>query len=199
MDNHTSCTQQRCIYQQHPDAGAQHNGCCRAQSCDQIAPAIHDVHAALDVGAVPMMKLQYQPCREQPLLETVAVRDLRSVQYYAISHVWRHGRGSTSDVGLYACQLQDISSALRWSHDLDLDKPLSQAPKHDTSGLFWMDSLCIPSDPERRKSAIAQINGIFSEANEVLVIDAGIQLLSRQRDSAESICAAILSSAWQTR
>ena len=54
-------------------------------------------------------------------------------------------------------------------------------PKNNKPKLFWINTLCIPIDPESsdlRIKAINKMNAIYAHAEEVLVLDSEIQNFS---------------------
>ncbi|KAL6307915.1 hypothetical protein BKA93DRAFT_26621 [Sparassis latifolia] len=90
--------------------------------------------------------------------------------YVAISHVWSHGLGNPRDNALPQCQLSYIAASISL---LDSNKCASPS--------VWIDTLCIPVDPalrEHRKTAITRLGKIFSEAYQVLVLDAELEKAS---------------------
>lgn len=98
-------------------------------------------------------------------------------EFLALSFVWRHGLGSTTEEGLALCQLK------RLSHRLFTEGLYADTQSNGVSGqsmmsrLFWIDSLCIPGSPKHRSSAISHINQVFQGASAVLVIDGALERL----------------------
>lgn len=140
------------------------------------------------------MRIQIDETTGRISLDVVPTKDLSEKDYIAISHVWRHGLGSTAEVGLPACQISFIESLLcKFEHPT-----LIGDEQRVTLPMFWIDSLCIPSSPLHRKLAILGINAVFQDSP-VLVIDRSIVSMRQDETSIESLLAAIIYSAWQSR
>ena len=105
--------------------------------------------------------------------------------YIAISHVWVHGLGSTSDEGIWECQARRL---LR----------LAQEVTGKVNPLIWMDSLCIPKVRDLRTKAIMLMRETYANASKVLVIDKTIRVQSSNA-TCEKIYCAIYASAWMQR
>ncbi|KAI6045425.1 hypothetical protein EDC04DRAFT_2497115, partial [Pisolithus marmoratus] len=83
--------------------------------------------------------------------------------YVAISHVWADGRGSTTEKGLPACQIDALVFAIQ---------------RLISTGAFWIDSLCVPEARNSRGRAIGLMSKTYSDAQVVLVLDSGIHSCS---------------------
>ena len=145
--------------------------------------------------------------------------------YSAISHVWSDGRGNPLANSLPKCQLRKIAYTLldvkeerrcassKW--ELYITGKIWQRSKSDRRMrvYFWMDTLCIPVQPtsdgpsltDTKLKAIRHITPIFEEAEQVLVLDSGIESLcpptnKEQRSVLEDeFTARILGSKWVQR
>ncbi|KZT11002.1 uncharacterized protein LAESUDRAFT_360461 [Laetiporus sulphureus 93-53] len=118
-------------------------------------PPLSQVTAAILAEQIPVIKVIGSD--DQPLQVICMSSD--NTPYVAISHVWADGLGSTTESGLPTCQLQRLAALT--------ESLMPGAP-------FWIDSLCIPEDRTSRKQAIRMMARTYSEAQVVLVIDAGI-------------------------
>ncbi|RBR18056.1 hypothetical protein FVER53590_04301 [Fusarium verticillioides] len=103
--------------------------------------------------------------------------------YVAISHVWADGLGSNTETGLPTCQLTRLSALASRIH---------------SDGIFWIDSLCIPKDPEPRREAIKMMARTYREAKAVLVLDNGLQRCSSSESEATKLLR-VLTSGWMRR
>ena len=113
------------------------------------------------------------------------VRPASDGQYVAISHVWADGLGSTSEVGLPACQIARLA---------ELVKQLVPA-----TGAFWMDSLCVPREAALRGRALKLLSRTYREAAKVLVLDAGIRAQCAKSKQWEENLFRIVTSGWARR
>lgn len=113
-----------------------------------------------------------------------------STKYIAVSHVWADGLGNPFENALPVCQLRFLLKCIKAAikdHNLE------------SSGLVWMDTLCVPVRPEKsRKAAIVAMRKTYESAEAVIVLDKG--LLSVNVPSlAEEIFFRIAYSDWMTR
>jgi len=117
---------------------------------------------------------------------------LSDAPYIAISHVWAHGLGNTTENALPRCQL------LRLKY---LTSALLSRLNVSAEPLIWIDTLCIPVDPTLanvRKLALSKIAKTFQDAKQVLVLDAELQK-SPAFSHRNEICTGVLCSGWMRR
>lgn len=152
-DEHQRCSQTACVLYTIADTASyrpRHLGSC---SCAYTKPPPSAVEDILAKGDIPVVL--YEGGR-------LEVRRAADVPYVAISHVWADGLGSTTEEGLPTCQISRIAA-------------LAKALLPESNGAFWMDSVCVPSRPELRKSAIKLMARTYAAATKVLVLDACIR------------------------
>jgi hypothetical protein len=104
----------------------------------------------------------------------------------AISHVWSHGQGGRPEQGINACLHQQYSA-------------LAKSCNCDS---YWIDSTCIPSDPQLRKEAIETINSVFITSQVVMISDKDLQsvdLSNPNIQSLETLLSILLVSDWNVR
>ena len=89
----------------------------------------------------------------------------------AISHVWSHGQGGRPEDGINTC-LHKRYCHLAASFDCDS---------------YWIDSTCIPDDPELRKEAIMKIGDVFCKSKVTLISDKDLQSKSVASGSLEDL------------
>lgn len=78
----------------------------------------------------------------------------------AISHFWSHGQGGRPEDGINICLYRRYSGiAKRYACDS-----------------FWIDSACIPCEPDLRTEAIKNINTIFQGAKITITCDQDLML-----------------------
>ena len=104
----------------------------------------------------------------------------------AISHVWSHGQGGRPETGFNNC-LHERYSALADSLGCDS---------------YWMDTPCIPDDPQLRKESIRNINKVFAQSKAVLLCDRDVMEVDTQGSSIEVmelLLVTLLVSDWSVR
>ena len=92
----------------------------------------------------------------------------QDTQYIAVSHVWAHGLGSTTEVGLPLCALRLLASRVITLFDAVVPSSKKSA---SNSAYFWIDALGVPKNDLYRKKAIVNMAEIYSNAASVLVLD----------------------------
>ena len=98
-------------------------------------------------------------------IELEVVIDEPLGRYIAVSHVWSDGRGNPRDNSLLHCQMNWLFDVCQ----LDQGTPI------------WMDTLCIPADPDKkdriyRPAAIQKLNEIYEHADKTIVISNDLSL-----------------------
>lgn len=150
-------------------------------SCSYIHADAGMIISTIQGGDNPVVKLQ------GPLLDrsnsSLAVSASTGVPYVAISHVWADGSGGTAEVGLPLCQVWKLAALVS-----------SILP----SGAFWMDSLCVPKDPDTRRKALKLMGRAYLDAEIVLVLDSTIKQCSAEASPNELLLHVVLSP-WMRR
>ncbi|TBU63568.1 hypothetical protein BD310DRAFT_964846 [Dichomitus squalens] len=113
------------------------------------------------------------------------VRPAADGQYVAISHVWADGLGSTTEVGLPACQIARLA---------ELVKQIVPG-----TGDFWMDSLCVPREAALRTRALKLLPKTYREAAKVLVLDECVRARCAKNKPWEENLFRIVMSGWARR
>ena len=183
--------------------------------CNSIEPSIVEVLRAIDVGEVPVMRVSLTGAAVHIDTQRAAFDN----PYVTISHVWSGGLGSQRASSLPACQLRRIYHLLRplvrpptgvsttkWREIVKLGRSGSEKdteqgadlPRVTESCVFWMDTLCLPKQKPQRNLAINQMTRIYAGAQQVVVLDNGMQKVGTDRQE-EDILANLVSSAWMSR
>ncbi|KAJ8080956.1 hypothetical protein PM082_017791 [Marasmius tenuissimus] len=177
INGHENCSEQACILN-NIDTSTYHNNhttpCC---GCTYIKPPLGSILEYLRAGEIPVVR--YDPTVRQLL----ALPASSTTGYVAISHVWADGLGSTTEVGLPLCQIKLLTSKVEDTR---------------AGNVFWMDSLCVPAEPELRKKAIRLMAKTYREASATLVFDSGIRHCSASAPLEEKLLA-VLSCGWMQR
>ncbi|KAL3426809.1 hypothetical protein PVAG01_00318 [Phlyctema vagabunda] len=110
-----------------------------------------------------------------------------SYRYVAISHVWSDGLGNPHRNSLHSCQIGRIQ---RMVNDL--------YPGETESVPFWLDTLCVPLDPETRKLAISGMKQVYEQADRVLILDSDLIDAPYDMDIYETVMR-VATCTWSTR
>ncbi|KAK5698312.1 hypothetical protein LTR97_007273 [Elasticomyces elasticus] len=165
--------------------------------CERYIPPLDQIIEALASGGVPLIKADM--VSDQPRKYTFSVSSFKPsenadvVLYNAFSHVWSHGLGSTSEIGIPSCQVNFLAHT---------SSTLSDGPRGST--MFWIDSLCIPAHRLQRKRAIERMAATYGGAEVVLVLDQTLRTVQLYREAGdqcrpEYLPLRILTSPWYFR
>ena len=179
---HEKCTSLECK-RNNIDAGTyktlHRTETCR---CPTIKPDLKSVLDIVDRNEIPIMEVVgSSPVR----LKVKAQSSRHPGDYFAISHVWVDGLGSTTEVGLPECQVKRLG---------DLAKSANESSDH----AIWIDSLCIPKAETQRRKSIRLLRDVYRNAKKVLVIDKVIRQCKKETN-VESLLWSIISSPWMQR
>lgn len=190
--SHKECSNERCLALQTSDENYETKHVNNCSNCRNIDIDQEKISNILRYGSIPVI---YVETTENEELSRVRIVDLNanSLEYIAISHVWAHGLGNPKKSALPLCQVMRLHSLVgKLSYSIN-KKPQPLA--------FWIDTLCIPVDPELkefRKLAITRLDDTFRRARQVLVLDADLQRCSR-RGSRMELATRIACSGWMRR
>jgi hypothetical protein len=186
---HKDCSMQQCEVHMSSKSKTQHLK-CELGYCNFIIPSLEEVKKILDRGAIPVIYVIDEQERRSGIQLKVQAwkldQESSSKPFIAISHVWSQGLGSTTEQGLPVCQLRCLARLCRMT---------SEFGEHCG---FWIDSLCIPKDPEWRGKAMSQLRTVYQHAESVLVIDNCIRNASVSK-SPEDLALVIYTSPWMGR
>ncbi|KAF9459303.1 hypothetical protein BDZ94DRAFT_1312503 [Collybia nuda] len=118
--------------------------------------------------------------------------------YVAVSHVWADGLGNPFSNALPSCQLHRLRGFI---NKLNRVSNPTSALNNLPIGL-WMDTLCIPVEPNARaarKTAIQLLGKTFNEANAVLILDRELEIVESATASFFELGLRILCSGWVKR
>lgn len=128
---------------------------------------------------------------------TPSIRTLSSAEEYdfvAISHIWTDGLGNPEGNSLTCCQLQRVRGLVTSL----VKSTVASSDANDV--LFWIDSICCPTEPiEARSQAIGMMRKVYEEATAVLVLDAELQSLHHQSMPVLELAARIVNAGWMRR
>ncbi|KIW66212.1 hypothetical protein PV04_08412 [Phialophora macrospora] len=123
--------------------------------------------------------------------------------YLAISHVWADGLGNNRKNGLPICELVPLQCRVSgaFPENQTLASPDLPSFNASWSKWFWIDTLCVPVQPESkhlRRQAITQMPHIYAAAEGVLVLDSGLLQPRGPEDNVQMMIRILLSS-WYSR
>jgi hypothetical protein len=147
---------------------------CNREACYRIS---WDRESYIATGSTRAVDLS---CREDQMRYTTVEETL------AISHVWSHGQGGRPEDGINICLYRRYCTIAR---------------RYSCSS-FWIDSACIPDEPELRTEAIKNINPIFQGAKITLVCDKDLMscpVVDLTIVQLETVLSAWLVSDWSVR
>lgn len=157
--------------------------CTDHKTCGRVFPDVGKIEDLLKKDQVPVMIF------DSPAGLSV-INDLEQ-PYVAISHVWADGMGSTSEQGLWSCQLDFLSEAATAAYNYIHETNLANVP-------FWVDSICVPKQHDLRQKAIVLMAQSYEDAAAVVVTDRMLLELSLE-DSVEEQLFVLYISNWIQR
>ncbi|KAK9311857.1 hypothetical protein V1524DRAFT_411325 [Lipomyces starkeyi] len=187
--NHQNCTEQACTASNVDLDTYEVDHVCENSDCEFVKPDMQVIQEALYSGTFPVVSFSKAKSQFLTLMRGPGTA------YFAISHVWADGLGSSSETGLPICRMIDLANTLTevcGREDEDYFK------RTDMSPAFWIDSLCIPSDVALRKVSINRMADVYGKASAVIVLDKGIQQVITDDQPQEQLLA-ISSSGWSHR
>lgn len=182
-DRHTACSADKDICEPSIKAfEAIHTqeGC----QCPRVFPLqtkVEEINEIIDAGHYPLISMHHNATGQ---IELRVVKSSLNAKYTAISHVWSDGElgydENSGDQACYQeCQLKSLGQMLGALERLPSSRPsqfncitsMWQRWRPSKEKLFWLDSLCIPTESRRRRLQISRMGFIYSKAHEVLVLD----------------------------
>ena len=122
----------------------------------------------IKAGHVPLVSIRCSP--EHGLSFRIHRRRFRA-KYASISHVWADGLGNPVDNALPSCQVKLLQSLLDYGMD---DSHITHYLHLGFRKMLWMDTLCIPVQPEHlnlRRRCIDSMASIYAGSDRVFVLD----------------------------
>lgn len=184
--DHSRCIDTECIANTiRSDAPPQHTQTdC---GCEIIYPPLQKMMDIIGQGGVPILRIK----KESNNLVLEAEELNGAHKYVAMSHVWADGLGSLNSNSIFSCQLERI-----------LDRLVKLDEREHCGELFlWIDTLCIPVDPDfqdLRDSQILKMYEIYKNAHCTLAIDLDFLDMNEDAGIAE-IGMRLYLSAWCSR
>lgn len=165
-----------------------HDGCC----CPFIMASIPRVPIHDQERQIILSRFRRVPGNRGELEIRVfdSADELERVSYIAISHVHYTGLGNIHSTSLPFCQASLIQNLV--------DDLAARSCEMDADGsFFWLDTLCLPTDPVLRHAALVPAGKIFATAKAVLVLDP--PLYKHAINSSHEALARIRYSSWKGR
>lgn len=186
--SHHKCTKLECVAAQIDTTKYETQHVSSDCDCSFVKVAAHELANSLSLGRIPRIRIEVRGAASDNIRTSVVDEG----PYVAISHVWSHGLGNQYSNSLPNCQLR------RSKRHIDT---LRHSLAHDCPLDIWIDTLCIPVQPQFKDSrhlAIQKLFRTFDDALAILVIDIELYTSSMQASFLE-IGLRILFSAWQRR
>ena len=169
--------------------------------CPLVGPASEHVASIISAGRIPVISC-WLSSRDEMCFEVIPA-DVKN-KFISISHVWSGGLGNLHGTAITNCQLcrlfEICGTALdEGQYSKRTSRLLSKTP---TKVYFWLDTLCIPPGKQFsqvRKTSIARMSQIYSEAHRVLVLDVELQKLVFRDQSIVQILSSAVSCPWMFR
>ncbi|OAP61870.1 hypothetical protein AYL99_04073 [Fonsecaea erecta] len=187
--DHSGCLITECLALQvdHATYKSQHTG----PNCDcaHLEVDITQVCSLINCGKTPLLRL----CDSASGVHQPRVAVITDAEYVCISHVWANGFGNLHANSMPLCQLA------RLQHRVN---DLYNRGRADANIPFWIDTLCVPVQPEHtatRRRAIVAMGQIYAEAAKVLVVDVELLKSPTAGASMEEIAMRISYSVWWSR
>ncbi|EKV11131.1 Heterokaryon incompatibility [Penicillium digitatum] len=220
---HGSCTNTECVANNIDESDYVTRHVQEECTCSHLQSNIEQLHEILLDGGVPLLMIM--PNGEDKLgdhtFKIEIVRKRVGKLYLAISHVWSDGLGNTEGNSLPYCQLKLLyeearrvltsgeyvpryeggpfgplhTGAARFAHFAG-----SQTLRRDDSVLLWIDTLCIPHQPDVRSLAIQRIREVYVDAYRTIILDSEMRHVSASSTSHLELLLRVLHcSGWMRR
>ncbi|KAF3914943.1 hypothetical protein ABW20_dc0109144 [Dactylellina cionopaga] len=180
------------------DCDCEHDG----PYIDDVKKCLQDGHIpslsiSISNGEYQGMKVKPQKVEQASLWKFNQAKSglAKSLDYVALSHVWSDGLGNPFANTLPRCQLKRLAYYVNYTMKdgrtrgvmgsfekaLNLKKHIfskrqgtvwEQEPNFECC--IWVDTMCVPLEPEYRKLAIKNMNQVYRQARYVMVLDASI-------------------------
>ncbi|KAL3470429.1 hypothetical protein BJX99DRAFT_239542 [Aspergillus californicus] len=140
-----------------------HRPDCKGDAvCWSLGPPPGDIAQVIADGGYPLVNLSHNGREVQVHLAKQG--DL----YVTISHVWSDGLGNPHNNTLPHCQLLYIQDLVN-----------SLYPETSTQVKFWVDTMCIPVDPDHlkfRRMAINRMGDTYRRSSKTLALDNSLMI-----------------------
>ncbi|KAF2111809.1 hypothetical protein BDV96DRAFT_581854 [Lophiotrema nucula] len=187
---HESCNCQRCYHQTYGDI---HSRVCHVKlaslgGCNFVAASSSIIKRAIVSGTYFVLDVS-RIVSTSDIPDDAIIPYSPGLPYVALSHVWAHGLASDADTGLPFCQLQRLLQLLLRANSVTGLRTTN----------LWIDSLCIPREPELKMRSIAMMEQIYKNATVVIALDAFLETIDYKQQSLETCALYIITSDWNQR
>lgn len=183
--SHANCSEEECKAVPKPTGAPAHveAGC----KCNPVALSDRDrgeLARLITKGTIPMLTVADLSTPLEPPTAELHVTGFNQAdassthRCIAISHVWSDMLGNPLNNSMPACQLLKLQKTVtqlvkeNWkSFNLGEDEVRSNAIPIG----FWIDTICVPHDPQIKPLALTQMYDIYKSSSAVLVLDKRIQ------------------------
>jgi hypothetical protein len=177
--------------------------------CQYVGPPTQELIDLIEEGWTPIMAIATSDSTDEIEILVNGVQfasDIDFCTYFALSHVWTDGLGNHEQNTLPTCQIRRLAAFLHSAGDTEFGREMKpetdpSRPDRRVTVDFWLDTLCIPVQPqfqEHRDRCIGQMHSIYRMAIGVIVLDPDLQQITNLSKPIE-IVARLLASLWRTR
>ena len=189
-ERHQSCTTLGCNVIP-PPHGSNHRrpACACSEVCLDQEGKIRML-SMLEMDMIPLLCLK----KKSGVIIMDVVEATPAAKYVALSHVWADGLGNDEANAVRQCQLSYIFDKL------DVLSSTTGDPTREH--LIWLDTICIPKGPSvesLRKKAIVLMRKTYQDAEEVLALDAELEMAKSDDLDLLEILARITYCGWTRR
>ncbi|KAF4469169.1 hypothetical protein FALBO_3936 [Fusarium albosuccineum] len=154
---------------------------------DLVGPDQDKLAGIIKQGKIPLVRY----CPSSRNLEIIQFEP--GMRYAILSHVWADGYGNPNENKIHRCVLEFFNQLF-----LDTQRLLHRK-EADPALPFWIDTLTIPvNDPVQRKRAIKAMHRAYTNADFMVVLDAGLARMEAGESYAEAAMK-IFTSRWMGR
>ena len=168
--DHSKCSSAQCLANQVVEGAYRTRHATDDCDCKSVQVDSNKITRILLSGDYPLVKILRDP---DGTVQLQVVPRQTCLEYVAISHIWGHGLGRVGENAQPTCQLLRLKRFLEDLWDFhwrgNSHGALSDLKKQPVA--MWIDTLCVPVDPQLKKAAIKQMREVYHRARDVLVLD----------------------------
>ncbi|CZR57822.1 uncharacterized protein PAC_07711 [Phialocephala subalpina] len=186
--NHESCTADRCTAMT-IDSSYRTSHAPTDCHCEEKFGDVEAVNSVLQGDEIPLIERATDAPNSSKSSPFRILEGSSESEFVAISHVWAEGLGNYYSNTLPSCSIKRISDLV--------DNAFA---KDDKSIPFWLDTICVPVEPEEmRIRALNRLRKPYQDAKHVLVLDSYLYTLNMADLSPLEAWARVLICSWSRR
>lgn len=177
--------------------------------CQPLGPPAHKIIELIEEGWTPVVAIATSDDTDEIEILATGIKfdaETKMDTYFALSHVWKDGLGNHEQNTLPTCQIRRLAGLLHSLGDIETDlvanlETDSNLGNRRVTVDFWLDTLCIPVQPQFQKlrdRCIQKMQKIYLTAFGVVVLEPELQQVASTAKPIE-VVARLLCSPWKTR